>query len=268
MAGPTRGTPDSIQSITQNDLKAFIDSRFAKDRLLVGAVGDITPEELEARLDQVFGTLPETLSQDWRTPETTPRYAGTVVVDKAVPQSTVFLAHSGLSRTDPDWYAAVIADYILGGGSFASRLMNEVREKRGLAYGVSTNLAPYDSSPLVLASVGTRNDAVAESIAVIRDEWGKFQASGPTADELEGAKMYLTGAWPLRFTSSQRIANILVAIQRDNLGLDYLDRRNDYIGAVTLEDVRRVAAGLYRPEDLTVVVVGQPQGLDGSAEGG
>ena len=265
---PTRGTPDSIQSITQNDLKAFIDSRFAKDRLLIGAVGDITPEELEARLDQVFGTLPETLSQDWRTPETTPRYAGTVVVDKAVPQSTVFLAHSGLSRTDPDWYAAVIADYILGGGSFASRLMNEVREKRGLAYGVSTNLAPYDSSPLVLASVGTRNDAVAESIAVIRDEWGKFQASGPTADELEGAKMYLTGAWPLRFTSSQRIANILVAIQRDNLGLDYLDRRNDYIGAVTLEDVRRVAAGLYRPEDLTVVVVGQPQGLDGSAEGG
>jgi len=114
----------------------------------------------------------------------------------------------------------------------------------------------------VLASVGTRNESVAESITVIRDEWAKFQASGPTADELEGAKMYLTGAWPLRFTSSGRIAGILVSVQRDNLGLDYLDRRNDFIEAITLEDVRRVAASLYRPEDLTVVVVGQPVGLE------
>ena len=265
---PTGGTPETIQSITQDDLKAFIGSRFAKDRLLIGVVGDISPDALKARLDQVFGSLPDTVNEDWRSPKTAPRYAGTVVVDKAVPQSTVFLAHSGLSRTDPDWYAATIADYILGGGSFASRLMDEVREKRGLAYGVGTNLVPYDSSPLILASVGTRNDAVAESITVIKDEWRKFQTSGPTAEELEDAKMYLTGAWPLRFTSSQRIANILVAVQRDNLGLDYLDRRNDYIEGVTLEDVRRVASELYQPDDLTVVVVGQPQGLEGSAEGG
>ena len=265
---PTRGTPETIQAITKNDLGAFIANRFAKDRLLVGVVGDITPEQLAARLDQVFGFLPDSLGQDWQAPVTTPTNAGTVVVDKAVPQSTVFFAHGGLARTDPDWYAAVIADYILGGGSFASRLMDEVREKRGLAYGVSTNLVPYDSSPLVLASVGTRNDAVAESIGVIRDEWEKFQADGPTAEELESAKLYLTGAWPLRFTSSGRIANILVAVQRDSLGLDYLDRRNDYIEAVTLDDVRRVAAELYKPDELTVVVVGQPVGLDESEERG
>ncbi|MDG2319202.1 MAG: pitrilysin family protein [Rhodospirillaceae bacterium] len=261
---PTRGTPESIQEITQADLKAFAGERFAKDRLLIGVTGDITPDQLEKRLGQVFGDLPESVDADWHVAETSPRYAGTVVVDKAVPQSTVYMAHSGLKRTDPDWYTAIIADYILGGGSFASRLMEEVREKRGLAYGVSTNLVPYDASPLVLASVGTRNESVAESITVIRDEWAKFQASGPTADELEGAKMYLTGAWPLRFTSSGRIAGILVSVQRDNLGLDYLDRRNDFIEAITLEDVRRVAAGLYRPEDLTVVVVGQPVGLEAS----
>lgn len=259
---PTQGAPETIQAVTQDDLKAFIGQRFAKDRLIIGATGDITPEELAERLDQVFGDLPDTLDTDWRVPETAPHFAGTVVVDKAVPQSTVYLAHSGIGRRDPDWYAALIADYILGGGSFASRLMDEVREKRGLAYGVGTNLVPYESSPLVMASVGTRNDAVAESIAVIRAEWEKFQSSGPTADELEGAKLYLTGAWPLRFTSSGRIANILVAVQRDDLGLDYLDRRNDFIEAVTLDDVRRVAARLYRPEDLTVVVVGQPEGLD------
>ena len=265
---PTRGTPETVQAITQADLHAFVGSRFAKDRLLIGVVGDITPDQLRTRLDQVFGGFPDTLAQDWRVPETGPRVAGTVVVDKAVPQSTVFLAHRGISRTDPDWYAAVIADYILGGGSFASRLMDEVREKRGLAYGVGTSLVPYESSPLIIASVGTRNDAVAESISVIRDEWRKIQSSGPTAEELQEAKMYLTGAWPLRFTSSRRIANILVAVQRDNLGLDYLDRRNDYIEAVTLDDVRRVAAGLYLPDELTVVIVGQPQGVTATAEGG
>ena len=258
---PSRGTPETIQTITQADLAAYRGERFAKDRLIVGVTGDITPRQLRARLDQVFGHLPQTVATEWRVPETIPVYAGTVVVEKAVPQSTVFLAHSGLTRTDPDWYAALIADYILGGGSFASRLMDEVREKRGLAYGVRTNLLPYDSAPLVLASVGTRNDSVAESIAVIRAEWEKFQASGPTADELEGAKLYLTGAWPLRFNSSGRIANILVAVQRDNLGLDYLDRRNGYIESVTLDDIQRVAASLYKPDELTVVVVGQPVGL-------
>ena len=259
---PTQGTPETIQAITQADLRGFIAKRFAKDRLIIGVTGDITPKQVQQRLAQVFGDLPDAVDADWRVAETAPQYAGTVIVEKAVPQSTVYMAHSGLKRTDPDWYSALIADYILGGGSFASRLMDEVREKRGLAYGVSTSLVPYEGSPLVLASVGTRNESVAESVSVIRDEWAKFQASGPTADELEGAKMYLTGAWPLRFTSSGRIASILVAVQRDNLGIDFLDRRNDFIEAVTLEDVRRVSASLYRPEDLTVIVVGQPVGLE------
>ena len=265
---PVRGTPETIQAITQTDLKAFIGERFATDRLIIGAAGDITPRQMRARLDQVFGGLPDSVATDWRVPKTMPVYAGMVIVDKAIPQSTVYLAQPGLGRTNPDWYAALIADYILGGGSFASRLMDEVREKRGLAYGVSTNLVPYEAAPLVMASVGTRNESVAESIAVIRAEWEKFQASGPTADELEGAKMYLTGAWPLRFTSTGRIASILVAVQRDNLGLDYLDRRNDYIEAVTLEDIRRVAAELYKPNELTTVVVGQPVGLEGADSGG
>jgi len=265
---PTRGTPETIKALTKKDLRAFIGERFSKDRLLIGVVGDITTAQLEKRLEQVFGHLPLTLNSAWQAPATEPAYSDTLIVDKAVPQSTVYLAHGGISRKDPDWYAAVIADYILGGGSFASRLMDEVREKRGLAYGVSTNLVPYESSPLVLASVGTRNDAVAESISVIRNEWTKFQAKGPTIEELKDAKLYLTGAWPLRFTSSGRIANILVAVQRDNLGLGYLDQRNDYIEAVSLDDVRRVAASLYKPDQLTVVVVGQPEGLSELEESG
>ncbi len=264
---PTEGTPETIQAITGDDLASYAAARFAKDRLIIGVSGDITPRQLRQRLDQVFGHLPDTVPTDWKVPDTEVVHAGTVIVDKAVPQSTVYMAQPGLLRTDPDWYAALIADYILGGGSFASRLMDEVREKRGLAYGVGTNLVPFESGPLILASVGTRNDAVAESISVIQEEWRKFQAHGPTAQEVEDAKLYMTGSWPLRFTSTGRVAQILVAVQRDDLGLDFLDRRNDFIEAVTLEDVRRVAAELYDPEALSVVVVGQPDGVTATAGG-
>jgi zinc protease len=262
---PTEGTPETVQALTRDDLAGYAASRFAKDRLLIGVSGDITPRQLRKRLDQVFGHLPETVDTPRQVPQTELVHAGTVVVDKAIPQSTVYLAQPGISRADPDWYTALVADYILGGGSFASRLMDEVREKRGLAYGVGTSLAPFDSAPMIFASVGTRNDAVAESIQVIRDEWRKFQQDGPTADEVEGAKQYLMGSWPLRFTSSGSVASILVAVQRDNLGLDYLDRRNDYIEAITVEDVRWVAADLYKPDELTVVVVGQPVGVTATA---
>lgn len=258
----SNGTPETIAAITRDDLSAYADQRFAKDRLIIGVAGDITPRQLRKRLDDVFGHLPDEVDTEWRVPETTAAFAGTVVVDKAVPQSTVYMAQPGLSRKDPDWYTALVADYILGGGSFASRLMDEVREKRGLAYGVSTGLSPYESAPLILASVATKNDSVAESIAVIRDEWRKFQQDGPTADELEGAQQYLTGSWPLRFTSTGNVAQTLVAVQRDDLGLDYLDRRNDYIEAVSLEDLRRVTAELYQPDQLSVVVVGQPVGVE------
>ncbi len=264
---PASGTVSTVQAITSADLKSYTTERFAKDRLIVGVAGDITPKQLRQRLDEVFGHLPAAVTTDWRVPQTQLTFAGTVVVDKAVPQSTVYMAQSGLARTDPDWYAALITDYILGGGSFASRLMDEVREKRGLAYGVNTSLVPFDSAPFMLASVGTRNESVAESIAVIREEWRKFQADGPTGDELEGAKMYMTGSWPLRFTSSGSIASTLVAVQRDDLGLDYLDRRNDYIESVTLDDVRRVAAELYKPDELSVIVVGQPVGVESTGVG-
>lgn len=265
---PSRGTPETIAGITRDDLVAYAGQRFAKDRLIIGVSGDITPRQLRKRLDEVFGDLPDSVPTEWRVADIEPVFAGTAVVDKAVPQSTVYMAQPGLTRTDPDWYNALVADYILGGGSFASRLMDEVREKRGLAYGVSTQLVPYQSGPIVIASVATKNESVAESISVMRDEWRKFQESGPTADELEGAKQFLTGSWPLRFTSTGRVAGTLVAVQRDNLGIDFLDRRNDYIEAVTLEDIRRVAAELYQPDQLSVIVVGQPEGVEATTPGG
>ncbi|MFQ5567871.1 MAG: M16 family metallopeptidase, partial [Paracoccaceae bacterium] len=148
-----------------------------------------------------------------------------------------------------------------GGGGFASRLMDEVRDKRGLAYGVYAYLAVRDETALYLGAVQTANERMAESLEIIKAEWARMAAEGITAEELDRAKRYLTGAFPLRFDSNAKIANYLVFMQEENLGIDYLERRNDLIRAVTLEDVKRVAARLLKPDELSIVVAGQPAGL-------
>ena len=189
-----------------------------------------------------------------------------MVIDKNVPQSVVSLGQPGMKRDDPDFYTAFVVNYVLGGGGFSSRLYDEVREKRGLAYSVYSYLSPLDRSALVIAGVATANARVAESLAIIREEWARMAAEGPTAEELADAKTFLTGSYPLRQSSSGRIAGMLVGIQLDELGIDYINKRNSLIEAVTLEDARRVAAELYRPEALTVVVVGRPEGIEPTRE--
>jgi len=251
------GTPQTVAAITVEDMRAWLKSRFARDRLLVSAAGDITPADLGKALDLIFGELPATSGLDVTLPPATAPAKGQVIrVEKDLPQSVVVMAQHGLLRSDPDWYIATVNDYIFGGGVFAARLMNEVREKRGLAYSVSTSLAPYDNGALMFSSVGTRADAADTSVGIIREEWTKMRDGGPTQKELDEAKQYLTGAWPLRFTSTGSIAEILLAVQRDKLGLDYIDKRNSYIDGVTLADAQRAAKKLYDPDALTVVIVG------------
>jgi len=251
------GTPDTIAAVSLDDLRAWVKTRLAKDRLIVAAVGDITPRQLGQALDKIFAGLPATSTFNDAVPEArVSDKAQEIKVERPLPQSVIVMAQPGIQRTDPDWYAAQVLDYTFGSGSFASRLMDEVREKRGLAYSVSSSLQAYDAAGLILASVGTRADQAQQSIDIIKAEWKKIQTDGLTEAELNDAKQYLTGAWPLRFSSTGSIADTLVAVQKDKLGLDYLDKRNDYINAVTLADAKRVAARLYKPDALTVVVVG------------
>ncbi len=264
-ARPSEGVPETIAGIERADLVDWVKSRFARDRLIIGAAGDITPEDLGRAVDFIFSDLPETTGLDPQLPEADiPVKGQTVHVLKDLPQTIVYMGQKGIKREHPDWYIATVVDYVLGGGGFASRLMEEVREKRGLAYSVSSNLAPYDAGAIITAAVGTRAEQAGESLAIIRDEWKKMHDSGPTADEVAGAKQYLTGAWPLRFTSTGSIADILLAVQRDDLGLDYLDNRNSLVEAVTVEDAKRVARELYDPNALTVVIVG-PENADASS---
>ncbi|WP_420345326.1 M16 family metallopeptidase [Pelagibius sp.] len=265
-ARPTRGTEASVRSITTDDLRGFVQDRFARDQLFIGVVGDITTDELEALLDSTFLPLPLS-AQPFSVPEADIGNAGDlVVIEKNIPQSVVSLGQGGIKRDDPDYYAAYVVNYILGGGGFASRLVEEVREKRGLAYSVYSYLSPLDHGALVAGGVATQNARVGESLDLIRQEWQRMASEGPTEAELEAAKRFLTGSFPLRFSSSGRIAGMLVGMQLEDLGIDYLDRRNDFIEAVTLEDARRVAKRVYRPDDLTVVVVGAPVGVEATRE--
>ncbi|HEX6144347.1 MAG TPA: pitrilysin family protein [Geminicoccaceae bacterium] len=259
---PVRGTVESVAAIETQDLRRFVQDRLVRDQMTIGVAGDVTAAELGPLLDLAFGDLPAG-GPPIEVEAAVPAVSGTVVVRKPLPQSQVMFGEGGLMRSDPDYYAAYVANHILGGGGFTSRLTDEVREKRGLAYSVYSYLYPTEFAPLWLGGAGTDSVRVGESLEIIRAEVARIAAGDISAEELEDAKTYLTGSFPLRLTSNDQIAGMLVGMQVHDLGIDYIDRRNDLIEAVTLEDLRRVAARLYDPEALLTVVVGDPPGLEG-----
>jgi zinc protease len=255
------GTEASVARVARADLKGFVARRLARNNLVIGVVGDIKAGTLKGLLDKTFGGLPMKAAV-WDIPDTEPQGAGrTIIIKKPVPQSSIVYAEKGLKRQNPDFYAAYAMNHVFGGGGFTSRLYNTVREKRGLAYSVYSSLHPLDHAGLIVGGAGTANARVAETIRVLREEWARMAQDGMSETELKDAKTFLTGSYPLRFTSSGRIAGMLVGIQLDDLGIDYMDRRNGLIEAVTLADVNRTAAEYLLEDRLTVVVVGQPEGV-------
>lgn len=260
---PVGGTLESISAITIKELKELAANRFARNNLVIGVVGDITPEALGTLLDSTFGSLPEK-AVNGAVSETQPvTKGGTIVIKMAVPQSAIVFAQRGLKRDDADFFVGYVLNRVLGGGGFTSRLYSEVREKRGLAYSVSASLYPLDHAALILGGAGTANARVGETLDVIRQEWRRMANKGMSAEELSDAKTYLTGSFALRFTSSGRIASMLVGMQLDDLGMDYFERRNGFVEAVTLDKVNRLAKRLLDAEALTMVVVGEPEGVKG-----
>jgi zinc protease len=261
------GTVDSATALTRDDVVAAHLRAIARDRIYVAAVGDITPDALGVLLDRLLGDLPATgaplpPSADYAAT------GGVTVVPFDTPQSVVLFGHEGIARDDPDFFAAFVANEILGGRGFGSRLMTEVREKRGLTYGIGTYLGPMDAAALVMGQAATSNASAGEAVQVIRDEWARIASGDVTEAELADSKTYLTGSYPLRFDGNDTIARILVGMQMDDLPIDYAVTRNAEIEALTLDDIDRVARRIYRPDDLRFVVVGTPDGLENSGDVG
>jgi|RhiMethySRZTD1v2_1073278.scaffolds.fasta_scaffold79630_2 zinc protease len=258
---PATGTPASLKGITREDIAGFWSRTFARDNLRVVAVGDIDAATLAGLLDRVFGTLPAKAQLKPVAPVEPAAVDNQKVVEMAVPQSVARFGLPAMPRKDKDFITAFVLNTILGGGSMSSRLYEEVREKRGLAYSVHTSVQPYKQTSIFAGGVATKNEEIAQSLDVIRAELARFAAEGPTEKELADAKSYLTGSFALRFDSNAKIANQLLWIQQEELGLDYVDRRNGEIEAVTLADVKRVAKRLFDGKELIVTIVGKPVGL-------
>lgn len=258
---PSKGTPESIAAVTADDLKSYVRNVFAREDLTVGIVGDIDAAAAGKLIDRVFGALPAkpTLA---RVPDVPVKGLGErIVINLDVPQTVISFGLPGVARHDPDFIAAYVVNHIYGAGTHTSRLYNEVREKRGLAYSVRSSLYWMDHGNLLVGGTATRSDKAGETLSIIDAETKRLAEEGPTQDELEKAKAYLKGSYALSYDTSGKIAGQLVQIQLDKLGADYPERRNAMIDAVTLADAKRVAKRLLEAKPLTVVV-GRAQGVN------
>lgn len=259
-ARPSSGTAETVSKINRDDLIAYHKRIFARDNLKIVAVGDITPAELGKLIDDVFGNLPAK-AELMPVAKTEPTGGSQRVIEMGVPQSVAIFGLGAMPRKDPDFMAAFIINHILGGGGFSAKLMEEVREKRGLAYSVYSYVQPDKITSILVGSVATKNASMSESLDIIRNEMKKMAENGPTEADLNAAKSYLTGSYALRFDTNSKIASQLLGLMQEGFGPDYVENRNKMIDAVTLADAKRVAARLLKSNDLIVTVVGKPDGM-------
>ncbi len=250
----SEGTPETLATITADDLKGLHEDLFARENLVVGVVGAIDAETLKTELDRVFGALPE--KPDTRPVERVePKLDQEIAVSFPVPQASLRLAFPGVERDDPRFFAAYMMNHVLGGGTFSSRLFDEVREKRGLAYGVGSSLVNRDHSSALMIGTSTRADRAAETLQVIRDVIAQMAQEGPTEQELADAKAYIVGSYAINnLDSSRAIARTLVQLQMDDLGIDYIDRRAGLIEAVTLDEVKAAARDLLSVQPAIMIL--------------
>ena len=263
-ARPANGTKASLAAMNRDDLVAFRKKNFAKSNLKVVAVGDIDAAELGKLLDATFGDL-DAKADLAEVPKTKVASGSQQVIEMNVPQSVAVFGLPAMARKDADFMPAFVLNQILGGGGFASRLMEEVREKRGLAYSVYSYIQPYQSASVFAGGVATKNESIAQSLDVIRSELKRMADNGPTETEFANAKSYLTGSYALRFDTNAKIASQLLGLLQDDYGIDYVEKRNAQVEAVTMADLKRVAAKLLKTDDLIVTIVGKPMNMPASA---
>ena len=255
------GSIKTLASLTNEDVKTFLAAHLARDNLVVAVAGDISPSELAVALDQIFGGLPRHAhltpvgEVEW------PQDTATILTSREGTQTELLFAMPGPKLDDPDWYAAEIANYILGGGGFSSRLMQDVRDKKGLTYGIDTGVSPSEHGSLIVGQASTDNPKTKEAWDIALATMRHFYTDGVTPAEINSAKDYLTGSLPLSLTSTDKIAALLVSFQIEHRSADYLDKRNDLIRNVTADDVQTAIRHWFNPDRLTLSMVGKPDGM-------
>ncbi len=264
---PVKGDETTVGAIEREMLFSYVKKNLARSNIKIAVVGAIESAELSKLIDHVFAKLPAT-AELIQVPDAAPAALGVRdVIDLNIPQTTITFGGVGLKRKDPDFIPAFVLNHVLGGGAFSSRLYREVREKRGLAYSVYSYLATLERSGLFLGGTSTRNDRASDALKIIEEEIERIAKDGPTAEELTQAKSYLTGSYLLHFDTSAKVASQLLEIQINDLGIDYIERRNRLVNAVNAEDVRRAAKRFLAGGKFLVIMVGRPAPLSKSNGG-
>ncbi len=258
---PGFGNLASMATITRRDLQHFVGEQFARSVLKVSISGDLTKDEAVAAIDNIFGSLPEKAGAVDMPPAELKYPGKTILLELDTPQTFVIASEKSIARTDKDWHAAMIMNYILGGSSFSARLMREIREKRGLTYGVYSALGTMKSANLIQVNMSASNEKVEEALRLMKQEWESMAKDGPTAEELQDAKSFLTGSLLLQLTSNSDIASSMNDMQRDGLDPGYINKRNSYLRDVTIADVKRVSEEILKADDLTTILVGKPKNI-------
>jgi zinc protease len=255
------GTITTLKNLSAKDLIDFKNAYLTKDRLNIAVTGDITAKELEAVLDYIFGDLPESGKKSEL--EAIQIYNGgkTFLFEKDIPQTIIQIWQKGIDHKDPDYHTAQVMDFILGGSGFGSRLTEEVREKRGLTYGIYSYINQMEATDIYGVSTSTKNETAQEVLSIIKDEWHKIQDDNVTDKELADAKSYLIGSVPLSLSSTSQISKIVLNLLLDNLPKDYLDQREKAIQSVSKEDIKRLAKTLLTPDNFTIILVGKPENI-------
>lgn len=248
------GTPETLATINRDDLVKAHHAMFARDNIHIGIVGPVSANEAATIIDKIFGALPEKAELK-KIEEAKLNLGGMANVNYDLPQTSLMLVYPGVKRNDPDFFAAYLMNYVLGGPGLTSRLFSEVREKRGLAYTVGSSLMLYDHSATLAVSTGTRSSEAQKSLSTIRSEVKKMADEGVSEQELDEAKSYVIGSYAVQnMGSSSDIAATLVSLQDENLPIDYIEKRRALIEAVTRDQVKAVAEKLLRPEPALLII--------------
>lgn len=255
------GTISGIKGISKQNLENYHQKFIRRDNLIISAVGDIDAKTLARKIDDVFGTLPESKKQKQFEDFSLQNAGKTYIYEKDIPQSLISMMLPSIDKKDPDYYAARVMNIIFGGGGFGSRLMEEIREKRGLTYGIYSGLFHHEYIDGFRISSSTKNESAAEMIQIVKEEMLKF-LEDVTEEEIQKAKSYITGSLPLSLTTTTEIANVIQRMQIHNREIDYLDHFTDKINAVTVDDIKKVAAKILKPGLITTIIVGKPDNIE------
>lgn len=252
------GTLSSLPRIKPADLRNFKEKYLTQDRLLISAAGDIDPATLGPAIDKAFGKLPKTAPASTIKDSTVTNGGKIYLYEQPIPQTMIQIMLPAFGRKDKDYYALQMMNYIYGGAGFGSRLMENAREKKGLTYGIYSGVQDYRHTDTLSISTSTKNESAAEMLSIIRAEMTRMQNEKVTDKELSDAKSFIVGSMPLALDSTEDIAGMVLNLREEELPIDYLDHFADYMRAVTVDDIQRVAKRVLQPESMTTVLVGKP----------